>query len=90
MIVVRGLLIVHLCTDLVKKFGTFKALQKFEEAVKAWKTYSAMKWYCDSCTRTLDFTSLYGPGEKFVTFAIHKSASVSSTDKLIALHLIFF
>ena len=32
----------------------YKALQKFEEAVKAGKTHSAIKWYCDSCSRTVE------------------------------------
>ena len=32
----------------------YRALQKFEEAVKAGKTHSAIKWYCDSCSRTVE------------------------------------
>ena len=32
----------------------YKALQKFEEAVRVGRSSSAIKWYCDSCARTVD------------------------------------
>ena len=32
----------------------YKAMQKFEEAVKTGKTQSAVKWFCDCCARTVD------------------------------------
>ena len=32
----------------------YKALQKFEEAVRAGRSNSAIKWYCDSCARTVE------------------------------------
>ena len=32
----------------------YKALQKFEEAVRVGRSSSAIKWYCDSCARTVE------------------------------------
>jgi len=32
----------------------YKALQKFEEAVRVGRSNSAIKWYCDSCARTVE------------------------------------
>ena len=32
----------------------YKALQNFEEAVRVGRSNSAIKWYCDSCARTLE------------------------------------
>ena len=32
----------------------YKALQKFEEAVRVERSNSAIKWYCDSCARTVE------------------------------------
>ena len=32
----------------------YKALQKFEEAVRVGRANSAIKWYCDSCARTVE------------------------------------
>ena len=32
----------------------YKALQKFEEAARAGRSSSAIKWYCDSCARTVE------------------------------------
>ena len=32
----------------------YKALQKFEDAVRVGRSNSAIKWYCDSCARTVE------------------------------------
>ena len=32
----------------------YKTLQKFEEAVRVGRSNSAIKWYCDSCARTVE------------------------------------
>ena len=32
----------------------YKALQKFEEAVRVGRSNSAIKWYCDSCAKTVE------------------------------------
>ena len=31
----------------------YKAVRKFEEAVRFGRSNSAIKWYCDSCARTV-------------------------------------
>ena len=32
----------------------YKALQKFEEAVRVGRSKSVINWYCDSCARTME------------------------------------